>query len=158
MRVRECRLLPGRPLHLGGSLWWADRPRGSTLPTHQRPHEPADVAGVVWLEARDAFFDHYAGCRRSGLAEDQLAEELLVDAMVMITRHIAHRGPGWHNGNFVAWEGYYDPEGNRYGDAFGYYDAGGFTGCLAEGASPPQHLMDAIREALLHNGHTESTP
>ena len=118
----------------------------------------ADVAGVVWLEARDAFFDHYAGCRRSGLAEDQLAEELLVDAMVMITRHIAHRGPGWHNGNFVAWEGYYDPEGNRYGDAFGYYDVGGFTGCLAEGASPPQHLMDAIREALLHNGHTESTP
>ena len=109
-----------------------------------------DVAGLAWSDTRDSFHDHYAGCRRSGLADDQLIEELLVDAIVMITRDIAHRGPGWHNGNFRAWAGYYDPEGNRYGDAFGYYEADGFTGCLADGAGPPQHLMDAIREALSH--------
>ena len=109
-----------------------------------------DVAGLAWLDTRNSFHDHYAGCRRSGLADDQLIEELLVDAIVMITRDIAHRGPGWHNGNFLAWAGYYDPEGNRYGDAFGYYDADGFTGCLVDGTGPPQHLMDAIREALSH--------
>ena len=37
-----------------------------------------DVAGLAWLNTRDSFHDHYAGCRRSGLADDQLAEELLV--------------------------------------------------------------------------------
>ncbi|MXZ51876.1 MAG: hypothetical protein F4Z34_01660 [Acidimicrobiaceae bacterium] len=115
------------------------------------------LGGGDWPLVQAQFYEHYAGCRGYGLASDDLREELLVDAMVMITRHITHRGPGWHNGNFVAWEGYYDSEGNRYGDAFGYYDAGGFTGCLADGASPPQHLMDAIREALLHNSHTKST-
>lgn len=110
------------------------------------------LGGGDWPLVQAQFYEHYAGCRGRGLASDDLREELLVDAMVMVTRHIAPRGPGWHDGTFVAREGYFDPEGNGYGDAFGYYDASGFTGCLTDGASPPQHLMDAIREALLHNG------
>ena len=108
------------------------------------------LAGGDWPLVQAQFYEHYAGCRGSGLSSERLREELLGDAMVMITRDIAHRGPGWHNGNFLGWAGYYDPEGNRYGDAFGYYNADGFTGCLVDGAGPPQHLLDAIHEALLH--------
>ena len=108
------------------------------------------LAGGDWPLVQAQFYEHYAGCRGSGLSSERLREELLGDAMVMITRDIAHRGPGWHNRNFLGWAGYYDPEGNRYGDAFGYYNADGFTGCLVDGAGPPQHLLDAIREALLH--------
>ena len=108
------------------------------------------LAGGDWPLVQAQFYEHYAGCRGSGLSGERLREELLGDAMVMITRDIAHRGPGWHNGNFLGWAGYYDPEGNRYGDAFGYYNADGFTGCLVDGAGPPQHLLDAIHEALLH--------
>ena len=112
------------------------------------------LAGGDWPLVQAQFYEHYAGCRGSGLSSERLREELLADAMVMITRDIAHRGSGWHNGNFVAWAGYYDPEGHSYGDAFGYYDANGFTGCLIDGAGPPQHLTDAIRETLLHDSQT----
>ena len=96
------------------------------------------LGGGDWPLVQAQFYEHYAGCRGSGLSSEALREELLVDATVMITRDIAHRGPGWHNGDFLGWAGYYDPEGNRYGDAFGYYDADGFTGCLVDGAGPPR--------------------
>ena len=115
------------------------------------------LGGGDWPLVQAQFYEHYAGCRGSGLSSEALREELLADATVMITRDIAHRGPGWHNGNFVAWAGYYDPEGNRYGDAFGYYDANGFSGCLIDGAGPPQHLTDAIRETLLHDSQTDAS-
>lgn len=114
------------------------------------------LGGGDWPLVQAQFYEHYAGCRGRGLSSEGLREELLADAMVMTTRDIAQRGPGSINGRFILFAGYYDPDGNSYGNAFGYYNADGFTGCLVDGAGPPQHLTDTIREAL-HNNQTDAT-
>ncbi len=116
--------------HIWEDLWW----RG--------------FAGSAWEDARSRFHNHYLGCRRDGMSDERFRGELLADTMVMVTRGITYHRSGWHEGEFLWDDGYYDPQHHAYGDDFQYFDADGFLGCLVDGSGPPQHLRDAVREAL----------
>ena len=89
-------------------------------------HELAHLYEATVKDAlRDRFAEYYVGCSVRGEHGEELAEELLADAMALAVLQ-----PG-------AFE--------RHG--FGRY-AGPFRGCLRDAEEPPTELMEAIHAAL----------
>ena len=88
--------------------------------------------GGDWPLVQAQFYEHYAGCRSSARSNEELRVELLVDALVIATRSINTNAYPYSQGGY------------------GYYESGGFRGCLVDGSTPPQHLLGAISAALFN--------
>ena len=93
--------------------------------THELAHVWADTAGGPARAATDLFTRHYAGCYTSDLSSERFVNELLADAVVVVTLGLDGRG-------------------------YGYYGLD-FEGCLVEGP-PPEALTEALRASLSEVG------
>ena len=107
---------------------------------HELGHVWDDWLGSQeWPLIQAEFYEHYAGCNSRGRSNEQLRMELLVDTLVIATKGI---------------------DGNDYPysqGGYGYYNAGGFGGCLVDGSAPPQHLLAAISAALFNCESAQAT-
>ena len=79
-------------------------------------------------ELLDSFAQHYAGCYGHGLDNAVFAEELLADTLAMIATSAGSRVP----------------------DDYGYFDDGGFAGCLTVSDRPKPALVLDVYSALFN--------
>ena len=88
---------------------------------HELAHVWTTIPGSPAQEALDAFSGHYAGCRTLGLSSEQFVQELLADAVAVMTLGLNGRGHGYYGLDF--------------------------DGCLVEGP-PPKALNETLRARL----------